>query len=402
MVLEVEKHSLLQAEVSNRLNAARSAMAGAGFSALLVYGDNKLYGSLRYLSGVFPDRAGWISPTGDMRFVFEGGLVLLPIQGEPTLLLEPGLTLAQEPCITDVRAGGLGSTPDQGLTPQTLVNLIRDRVPRGVIGIESLYRFPAGLYVALVDQLKDMKLATSTIVEDLRLIKSEYEIGILRKAAAVGDRGHEVMVKALTSGQPKSEQELIREVEYSMRQLDPIYEDSCSSSPSMICSGPAVGNSLLYPPQPDRRVGRGDVIHWDITMRHRGYAVDTSRTRVLGKAKPDQKRAFEAVSEVMAEVTAAIRPGLKASELVDLAVEASRRNGYQLWDRFLGHGVGIDAHERPDMGREDTPFAAGMVLAIEPRVVQDDRIFGTENTVLVTANGGETLNRFPAGPLELE
>jgi Xaa-Pro aminopeptidase len=401
LALELEKHSLLQAEVSNRLNAARSAMAAAGFSALLVYGDNKLYGSLRYLSGVFPDRAGWISPTADIRFVFEGGLVLLPIHGEPTLLLEPGLTLAQEPCIADVRAGGLGSTPDQGLTPQTLVNLIRDKVPRGVIGIEALYRFPTGLYVALVDQLSDMKVAPSTVIEDLRLIKSAYEIEILRKAAAVGDRGHEVMVKALTSGKPKSEQELMREVEYSIRLLDPIYEDSSSAGPGMICSGPAVGNSLLYPPQPDRRVGRGDVIHWDIAMRHRGYTVDTSRTRVLGKANPHQKRAFEAVSEVMAEVMAAIRPGLKASELVDLAVEVSNRNGYELWARFLGHGTGLDGHERPDMGREDTPFAAGMVVAIEPRLVQDDRIFGIENTVLVTPTGAETLNRYPAGPLEL-
>lgn len=233
------------------------------------------------------------------------------------------------------------------------------------------------------------------------MVKSEYEIGILRKAAAVGDRGHEVMVKALTSGKPKSEQELMREVEYTIRRLDPIYEDSCSAGPGMICSGPAVGNSLLYPPQPDRRVGKGDVIHWDIAMRHRGYTVDTSRTRVVGKATARQKRAFEAVSNVMNEVMSALKPGLKASELVDLAVKVARSNGYELWDRFLGHGTGLDGHERPDMGREETPFAPGMIMAIEPRLVEGDRIFGIENTVLVTTSRAEALNRFPAGPLEL-
>src|SRR5260370_39174600 len=268
--MKVEDHGLLQSEVSNRLGDGRSAMAKSGFTALLAYGDNKLYGSLRYLSGVFPDRAGWISPTGDTRFVFEGGLVLLPIEGDSTLLLEPGLTLAQESCIADVRAGGLGSTPDQGLTPQTLVKLIREKVPSGVIGIEAWYRFPTGLYAALVDQLRELKLASSTIVEELRLVKSEYEIGILRKAAAVGDRGHEVMVKALTSGKAKSEQELIREVEYAIRLLDPIYEDSSSAGPGMICTGPAVGNSLLYPPQPDRRWGPRDVKEMDNSKRHSG------------------------------------------------------------------------------------------------------------------------------------
>lgn len=401
MAVDAESRSILKAEVSNRLKAARSAMAEAGLSGLLVYGDNKLYGSLRYLTGVFPDRAGWISPTADVRYIFEGGLILVPAEGEPTLLLEPGLTLAQEPYVDDVRAGGLGSSPDDGLTPATLVGLLKEKVPSGVVGIEAWYRFPTGLYAALKEQPPGLTLAPASIVEELRLVKSEYEIGILRKAAAVGDRGHEVMVKALTSGSPKSEQELMREVEYAMRQLDPVYEDSCSSSPSMICSGPAVGNSLLYPPQPDRRVGPGAVIHWDLAMRHRGYAVDTSRTRVVGKATAQQKHAFEAVSGVMDEVMAAIRPGLKASELVDLAVRVARSNGYELWDRFLGHGVGMDAHERPDMGREETPFAAGMIIAIEPRVVDGDRIFGTENSVLVTAYGGEALNKFPVGPLEL-
>ena len=43
-----------------------------------------------------------------------------------------------------------------------------------------------------------------------------------------------------------------------------------------------------------------------------------------------------------------------------------------------------------------------MTLAIEPRVVEAERhLIGTENVVLVTQSGGEALNRFPAGPLEL-
>ena len=86
MAIRVGSHSRLQAEVAERHAAARAAMAAAGFSALLVYGDNKLYGNLRYLSGVFPDRAGWISLTHSTVFVFEGALVLLPLEGEPTLL----------------------------------------------------------------------------------------------------------------------------------------------------------------------------------------------------------------------------------------------------------------------------------------------------------------------------
>lgn len=401
MVLGVASHSQLQPEYARRHAAVRSAMATAGFSALLVYGGNKLYGNLRYLTGIFPDRGGWISLTPTTMYVFEGALVLLPLEGEPTLSLEPGLTIAQEPFVADVRAGSLKSSPDQGLTPGSLVKLIVEKAPSGVIGIETWDRFPTGLYTAL-SQLKGVSLAPSTILEELRLVKSEYEIGILRQAAAVGDRAHEVVVQALTSGKPITEQELVRAAEYEIRRLDPVYEDSSSSGPAMICSGTAVGNSLLHPAQPDKRIGRGDLVHWDLASRHQGYTVDTSRTRVLGQATAGQKRAFDVVSQVMDEVVRAIRPGLKASELVDLAAAVASDGGYELWERFLGHGTGLDGHERPDMGVEDTPLAAGMVLAIEPRVVEAGRhLIGTENVVVVTPSGGDTLNQFPAGPLEL-
>ena len=402
MAIRVGSHSRLQTEVAQRHAAARAAMAAAGFSALLVYGDNKLYGNLRYLSGVFPDRAGWVSLTHSTVFVFEGALVLLPLEGEPTLLLEPGLTIAQEPCIADVRAGSLQSSPDQGLTPRSLVKLLAEKVPSGVIGIETWDRFPIGLYIAVSEQLQGIKLAPSTIVEELRLIKSDYEIAIQRQCAAVGDKGHQVIVDALRTGEPQSEQELIRAAEYAMRLLDPVYEDSCSCSPSMICSGPAIGNSLLYPAQPDRLIGRGSMVHWDLTMRHKGYAVDTSRTRVVGRATAGQKRAFKVVSQVSDEVMKAIRPGIKASELADLAANVATEGGYELWERFLGHGLGIDSHERPDMGVEPATLASGMVLAIEPRLVEQGLIVGYENMVLVTPTGSENLNRFPAGPLELD
>src|SRR3989442_12040741 len=186
MALGVTSHSRLQAEYAHRHAAARSAMAAAGFSALLVYGDNKLYGNLRYLTGIFPDCGGWISLTPTTLCVFEGALVLLPLEGEPTLSLEPGLTIAQEPFIADVRAGSLKSSPDQGLTPRSLAKLVAEKVPSGVIGIETWDRFPTGLYIAVIEQLQGVKLAPSTIVEELRLIKRDYEIGIQPHGSAAG------------------------------------------------------------------------------------------------------------------------------------------------------------------------------------------------------------------------
>src|SRR5207247_11424351 len=134
---------------------------------------------------------------------------------------------------------------EEVLSSRSLSKLCADKVPSGVIGIETWDRFPTGLYSGLT-QLEGVRLAPSTVVEDLRLVKSDYEIGILRQAAAVGDKAHEVVVELLTSGKVMTEQELVRAAEYAIRRMDPVYEDSSSSGPAMICSGKAVGKSLLH------------------------------------------------------------------------------------------------------------------------------------------------------------
>ena len=71
-------------------------------------------------------------------------------------------------------------------------------------------------------------------------------------------------------------------------------------------------------------------------------------------------------------------------------------------DRFLGHGLGWDIHERPDMGVEELPLQENMVLAVEPRIAVDDTyLFGNDDMVHVTSEGGVSLTRFPKEPLEI-
>jgi len=95
------------------------------------------------------------------------------------------------------------------------------------------------------------------------------------------------------------------------------------------------------------------------------------------------------------KVVEGAKPGVKACELVEIADRIAKEAGYELWIRFLGHGLGLDVHERPDMGIEETKLASGMVLAIEPRIsIQDIYIMGSEDMVLVTDAGGEPLTKY--------
>jgi Xaa-Pro aminopeptidase len=391
---------ILCKEIESRVERTREMMRRRGYDALIVFGDNKVCGSLRYLTDYFPDRAGWISLGPHETYLFEGGAFVLPLRGEPALLLDPGLMPAKEICVKNVMAGGFSIKKGDGLSGKNIAQLAEGAQR---IGVESYDRFPLPIYLELKESLPNTSFERSTVVEELRMIKSPFEVEMMRKAAGVGDAGSQAVFEALKKGPGSNELTLIRTAEHVMRIADPIYEDGCTGSPSLICSGTSVRGSMLHLPDPDKRIQKGDAVHWDIALRYEGYPIDTSRTRVMGEATDEQKRAYDVSLQMHEAVLRAAKPGVKARDLVVLADRVAREGGFTLWDSFLGHGLGLDTHERPDLVVEETPLAANMVLAIEPRVsLKDKYLLGNEDMVLITEDGGAPLTKFPKGPLEIE
>ena len=397
-------HDVLQSEIDKRIANTRTLMAERGYDALIVYGNNKLSGSLRYLTDYFPDRAGWISLTGTETAIVDGAGAFINASDPPVLLVDPGLMPTREICVSEIMAGeGFAATKGDGLSVQNLGKLITDTGSVKRIGIETFDKFPAPLYAGIIEKFSNIEIVRSTIVEELRMVKSEFDLEMFRKAGRVADLGHETIVNLLKeNGVGVTELEIIRAAEHAMRTANPIYEDSCSSSPSLICTGHPVAGALLHLPNPAKTVHRGDIVHWDICMRFEGYPIDNARTRCMGPVADKHKRAYEAVLEMQRAIIEAAKPGILASKLVDLAEQMAIDRGFKLWDRFLGHGLGWDIHERPDMGIEELPLKENMVLAIEPRLAVDNiYLFGNEDMVHVTKNGGVSFSSFPKEPLEI-
>ncbi len=371
-------------------------MERRGYEALLIYGDNKLVGNLRYLTDYFPDRAGWISLGPTQTYMFEGALLVLTLCDEPSLLLDPGLMAGKEICTKRILRGeGLSTQGGQGLSARNIADILTKAQVHGRVGVEGWDRFPIPLYLGLRELVPEIQLERSTVVEELRMIKSPMEIEIFRRAGKVGDLAHSAFVENLKRGVGRSELEIVRAAEQVMRSADPIYEDSCMHSPALIYSGQPVGDSLLNLPSHVKKIRNGDVVHWDIGMRHEGYTIDTSRTKVVGTPTEMQSSVYDTTLEMMRKVVSAAKPGIAACELVEIADKVAKESGHELWLRFLGHGTGLDAHERPDMGVENTRLASNMVLAIEPRIALGvSSLIGVEDMVLITENGGEPLISF--------
>jgi Xaa-Pro aminopeptidase len=393
----------LYAEIDQRIERTKEEMAKRGYDALIVYGNNKVYGSLRYLTDYFPDRCGWISLSGTETYLFDGAALLLPQKGEPVLLLDTGMVLGKEVHTHKVISGDFGAGKDSGLSGKMVGKSVPERSTVKTVGIETWDRFPAPLFLDLKREFPEAEFVRSTIVEELRMVKSTLELEIFKKAAKIGDIGHQVFAENLRNGGVgKTELELIRQTEYAMRSMDPIYEDAVENSPSLICSGFPIGGGLLHQPSHSKMIQPGDVVHWDICTRYNGYSIDTSRTKVMGKPTPEQEHAYDTSILMLEKVLKIAKPELPAVELVNAASKVALSRGYALMDNFVGHGIGIDPHERPDLVREATPLQENMVLAIEPRVVLDGiYVLGIEEMVWVTADGGKSLTQFERTPLEL-
>lgn len=140
-----------------------------------------------------------------------------------------------------------------------------------------------------------------------------------------------------------------------------------------------------------------------------GCYCDMARTFCVGEP-PEQLRTYHDLClEVFERVYPAIRPGVTGKEVFDLACEVFEREGYPtqrtkaegelLEEGFyhsLGHGVGLEVHEPPWLGRIGEELVPGDVVAVEPGLYTKE--FGgcmIEDLVLVTDDGCERLTEYP-------
>jgi len=235
------------------------------------------------------------------------------------------------------------------------------------------------------------------VVEHLRMIKDEGEVAILRRA---GHLLSEIVpdVTALASRQ-RTEVEIAREINQLV--LEAGFERVAFET--IVASGP---NSALPHAHPTaRELSDGDLVILDFGGVLDGYCVDISRTVVVGNADAECRRLYSAVQEAQRAAIDKVIPG-QSAEQVDAAAR-DVLDSYGLGEAFghsTGHGLGLDVHELPRVGRkpvsaESVMLERGMVFTIEPGVyVPGLGGVRIEDDVLVSASGVELLT-YSAGGL---
>jgi Xaa-Pro aminopeptidase len=234
------------------------------------------------------------------------------------------------------------------------------------------------------------------LVEDLRVVKDADEHTQLRRAQAVTDAAFDVLLDHVARG--ATEQQVARELE---RVLIREGADGLAFDPIV-----AFGENAAEPHHAPghRPLEEGDLIKLDFGAEVAGYHADMTRTVAFGTAATELRKIHDVVRQAQEAGIDAVAVGVSGAE-----VDAASRGvieGAGYGDRFvhgLGHGVGLEIHERPWLGkRQDEPLPAGTIVTVEPGIyipgLGGVRI---EDMVEVTADGGRVLGTSSRELIEL-
>lgn len=234
---------------------------------------------------------------------------------------------------------------------------------------------------------------TDGVVEAQRVVKDRFEVATFRRAATAISRVARALGDLVARG--RSEQDVATRVDNAL-----LAEGFARPAfPTIVASGP---NSALPHARPtSRTLEAGDLVVLDFGGELDGYCVDLTRMAAVGPITDRAMSLYEGVRDANLAAASVVRPGIVASDVDRAARDVLEARG--LGEAFLhatGHGLGLEVHEAPRLGRRDLDvpqrLEAGMVFTIEPGAyVEGVGGVRLEDDVLVTARGGEVLTDVP-------
>jgi Xaa-Pro aminopeptidase len=225
------------------------------------------------------------------------------------------------------------------------------------------------------------------IVEALRAVKDAGEIERIRAAAALADEVYGLLREQGLLG--RTEREVALAIEAEMRRLGA----AGPSFDSIVAS--AERGALPHAEPADVPIPPRTLVTLDIGARLDGYCSDCTRTWATGELPDDLADAYALVRRAQEESLAAVRPGPEGREVDAVARRIIEAAGHgEHFGHGLGHGVGLEVHERPRLARTgDVPLVAGNVVTVEPGVYLPGRGgVRIEDLVVVTEGGHSVLS----------
>ena len=366
---------LSKKDFESRLELAREAAAKNKLDAVIVFSTECEPAQVRYFSDYWPS--------------FETAAVLIPVKGEPALIIGPeSLTYASMrtkiPNVIQMMDFRESSQPDYPGSKLPKWTDVVKRYKLKKIGLSGFYLIPYTIMVPLAKAMGGVRnvVPADEIMRTIYMRKTPAEIKCLKAAAKASEAGFKAILEAVKPGMTESE--LCGIATQAMTAAGA----EATGYPIWCCSGPNSSHGISRPTM--RKIRRGEIVHFSIGAKVEGYSASVGRPIVLGKC-PKDTLAFLQVGLDAANMTFdEMRAGRKARDVAQKIHQFIIDKGYG--DTILYgpcHGTGQMECEYPFLETSSTyTLEAGMAFMQDMflhRGTKDG--FRWEDGLLVKAKG---------------
>ena len=375
-------------EYENRLEKAQYLMHLNQIDILLITSEQ----FMRYFTGF--STQFWQSPTRPW-------YLIIPIKGLPKAVIpDIGLSAMQKTWIKEIYTWPSPRPKDEGIS---LISKLMNEFPSkfnyvgAELGKEMSLRMPLTDFFFLQSTLSRKIIDASSILWELRLIKSNAEIDKIKHICKIASNSFENLPSLINKGD--SERDIAKKMK-----IDLISRGADSIPYLPVISGEGGVSQIIYEPS-SRVIKNGDILFLDTGSTFDGYFCDFDRNYAIGKASKNVNDVYEVLWIATQNAIEIAKPGLPIYKLWSVMINSLNKylpNNFSK-GRF-GHGFGLQLTEPPSITFDnDMKLESNMVLTIEPSVeFKSGKTLVHEENIVINEKGAELLtSRAPYKIIEI-
>ena len=223
------------------------------------------------------------------------------------------------------------------------------------------------------------------------ICKTPREIEIMREAGRIVALTHQELKQHITPGITTKELDQIAEKTIQKYGATPSFK-GYNGFPGSICA--SVNEELVHGIPGKRKLEEGDIISIDIGAKYNGYHGDSAWTYPVGNISESVQKLLDVTEKSLYLGLEQVKPGERLSNISHAVQTHAEENGFSIVREHVGHGIGQDLHEDPQIPHYGPPnrgprLKPGMVICVEPMVNQGRRYVKTlsDDWTVVTVDG---------------
>ena len=340
----------LEAEFYQRTEKTQKLMYERGLDAILLCTEAEV----RYYTGF--RSLFWQSPTRPW-------FVIIPQSGKPIAVIpEIGRDLMERTWVDEIITWPSPRREDDGVS--LLVKVLKGSNKIGLLkGEEASLRMPLNDFETLNSKINGSFIDCSDLVKEVRLVKSELEINIIRQVCSIASCAFDRAQQLFHIGQPLDQ--AFRDFKIALLKA------GAEEVPYLVGGAGQDGYSDVISPPSNQLLKNGDILMLDTGSSLKGYFCDFDRNWAIGKASILAKTAYSKLYNATEVALRKIRPGMTCEQVFSLINSSLGESDSDIGR--MGHGLGIQLTEYPSLMLNDkTVLRENMVMTIEPSLSYGD------------------------------